>query len=106
MAPLIVDNSNAVFSLWCDFKNTQESCDEHAVQQPQPQRPLGRPANIAISLDASGNKQELSHKNHCCDVYTAHEVTETHEVPQPQSWFMCGEIFLIVLSNKTTILKN
>jgi len=30
--------------------NFREYCDEeHAVQQPQPQGPLSRPANIAIS---------------------------------------------------------
>jgi hypothetical protein len=51
--------TTAVHSTPLKSDNSREFCDEeHAIQQPQPQRALSRPANIASvsRLDTSVNK--------------------------------------------------
>lgn len=67
--------------------NSREFCDEeNAVQHPQPQRPLSRPANIAISQQIWCKWQQAMawfHKIYCYDVCSAHKVAIKHEMPQP-----------------------
>ena len=67
--------------------NSRVFCDEeHTVQQPQPQRPLCRPANIAISQQIWCKWQQAMAsfiKKYCYDVCSAHKVSIKHEMPQP-----------------------
>ena len=69
---------------------SREFCDEeHAVQQPQPQRPLSRPANIAISQQIWCKWQQAlaSFIKKYYDVCSAHKVAIEHEMPQPTKLF-------------------